>query len=412
MGKHSRPAYPRPEPDLPAAGALIAPDTQLLGYRAAVEDLVTGGSRTLGPADPAEVGAFVGERLGGRQFAAVLSQLRGGPAAAAEYLAAELGRYQPSERGAGDVWSFARIMLLSQIDTMWWGETAPFGADADVTRSAELVDLPRLKGAAGLLFQYREQPAGLAGRARDWARRQALPELRPRTAGLRFTRSRPVVVALLNELARDLAAALPSGTPRLWVTSLVRSVEHQHRLRSLGYTAVLPSSHCAGYACNVRHCERRGDLNEPVAQAQLLTPADDEQIIIAVPRGQPFREHHRRDRLIPRKQLAGETRHHPPAPAISRRARALSTLFFVLATLSAINLTTRGATTALSGAFGALEWVIGLIAIILLWSAPSRRYYDALRPPGPYPPRSPSLRERAEYERAHPRERDWPAQRH
>ena len=94
-----------------------------------------------------------------------------------------------------------------------------------------------------------------------------------------------------------------------------------------------------------------------------------------------------------------------------RRARTLSTLFFVLATLSAINLTTRGATTPLSGAIGALEWVIGLIAIILLWSAPSRRYYDALRPPGPNPPRSPSLRERAEYQRTHPSERDWPAQR-
>jgi hypothetical protein len=31
----------------------------------------------------------------------------------------------------------------------------------------------------------------------------------------------------------------------------VRSVEHQHRLRSLGYAAVLPSSHCVGYACDL-----------------------------------------------------------------------------------------------------------------------------------------------------------------
>jgi hypothetical protein len=32
---------------------------------------------------------------------------------------------------------------------------------------------------------------------------------------------------------------------------MVRSVEHQYRLRSLGYSAVLPSSHCAGYACDL-----------------------------------------------------------------------------------------------------------------------------------------------------------------
>ena len=256
MGKHSRPAFPHAEPDIPGPdvpgpAAPIVLDAQLPGYRAAVDDLVTEASRTLGSAEPPAVSAFVGDRLGRREFAPVLSRLSGGPAAAVEYLAAELSRFRPSDRGAGDVWSFARIMLLSQIDTMWWGGIRPFGGDADVTQSAELVDLPPLKAAAALGFQYREQAAGLAGRARDWARRQALPDLRPQTAGLRFTRSRPVVIALLNELARDLATALPAGTPRLWVTSLVRSVEHQHRLRSLGYAAVLPSSHCAGYACDV-----------------------------------------------------------------------------------------------------------------------------------------------------------------
>jgi hypothetical protein len=102
-----------------------------------------------------------------------------------------------------------------------------------------------------LEFQYRAQPAGLPGRARDWARHKMLPTLRPRVAGLRFTRSRPVVVAVVNQIARDFAAALPPRTPRLWVTSMVRSVEHQYRLRSLGYSAVLPSSHCAGYACDI-----------------------------------------------------------------------------------------------------------------------------------------------------------------
>jgi len=56
---------------------------------------------------------------------------------------------------------------------------------------------------------------------------------------------------VLNQVAHQLAARLPPRTPRLWVTSLVRSVEHQHRLRSLGYAAVLPSSHCVGYACDV-----------------------------------------------------------------------------------------------------------------------------------------------------------------
>ena len=58
------------------------------------------------------------------------------------------------------------------------------------------------------------------------------------------------MIAVVNQVARDLAAGLPPDSPP-WVTSLVRSVEHQHRLRSLGYAAVLPSSHCVGYACDL-----------------------------------------------------------------------------------------------------------------------------------------------------------------
>jgi hypothetical protein len=56
---------------------------------------------------------------------------------------------------------------------------------------------------------------------------------------------------VVNQIARELAAALPPRTPRPWVTSTVRSVQHQHRLRALGYAAVLPSSHCVGYACDL-----------------------------------------------------------------------------------------------------------------------------------------------------------------
>jgi serine/threonine protein kinase len=93
------------------------------------------------------------------------------------------------------------------------------------------------------------------------------------------------------------------------------------------------------------------------------------------------------------------------------RARTLSTIVFVVATVGGIHLISQGETTRLSAAFGLIEWAVGLIAIVLLWSSPSRRYFNALGPPGPNPPRSPSLRQRAEDQRAHPTERDWPAQR-
>lgn len=223
----------------------------LADYRAAVDDLVQEASSQLRSAPLAAEG-LISKRLGQPEFTGVLSSLSGGVDEVACRLLDEVHSYRPSVRGAaGDLAGFVRIFLLSLIDSVWWSTTAPFEYDADVVSSADLVDLGPLRSAKMLEFQYRAQPDGLPGRALNWAQRQALPAVRPRTAGLRFTRSRPVVVAVVNQIARELAAALPPRTPRLWVNSLVRSVQHQRHLRSLGYTAALPSSHCVGYACDV-----------------------------------------------------------------------------------------------------------------------------------------------------------------
>ena len=252
MAKHTRPAGRRDASEAVAQVAPILPNSQLLQYRVAVDDLVMEASRRLVPSDLLTAEALVAERLGQPEFASVLSRLVGGADAVTARLIGETRNYRPSVRSsASNLPAFIRIFLLSQIDSAWWSGMAPFVSDIDVLRSTELVDLTPLRSAKVLQFQYRGQSAGLPGRARDWAQRRTLPTIRPRTAGLRFTRSRPPVIAVVNGVARELAAALPPRTPRLWVTSMVRSVQHQHRLRSLGYAAVLPSSHCVGYACDV-----------------------------------------------------------------------------------------------------------------------------------------------------------------
>lgn len=247
----------RPECPLDTSGntaemSSALPDSRLFGYRMAVDDLVKEVSRHPRPSDLLTAEGFATKRLGQPEFTAVLSRLDGGVDAVAPRLIREIRNYQPSLRcSASDLPTYVRISLLSLIDSVWWRGAAPFMSDADVLGSTDLVDLRPLRLAKMLRFQYRTQPTGLPGRALDWAQRQAFPAIRPRTAGLRFTRSRPAVVAVVNEVARELAAALPPRTPPLWVTSMVRSVQHQHHLRSLGYAAVLPSSHCVGYACDL-----------------------------------------------------------------------------------------------------------------------------------------------------------------
>jgi Family of unknown function (DUF5715) len=288
MGRPTRSADRPAAISFPPPAVRILPNSQLPGYRAAVDDLVTEAGRRLGSSDPLAMGAFIVEHLRQPEFASVLSRLDGGVDAVAARLTNETRNYRPSTRSSARDWpTFVKIFLLAQIDAAWWGGTAPFVSDHDVVSSAQLVDLAPLRSAKVLQFQYRRQPAGLPGRARDWARRQALPTIRPQTAGLRFTRSRPPVVAVLNQVARELAASLPPRTPRLWVTSLVRSVQHQHRLRSLGYAAVLPSSHCTGYACDVEmQWFRRYD--EGNLLARLLLERQDAGQINVIDEGQAW----------------------------------------------------------------------------------------------------------------------------
>jgi len=244
MGAHTRPECPVDAPGGSAAMSSALLDSRLLGYRAAVDDLVKEAARRPGSSGLPAAEALVARRLDGPEFTPVLSRLDGGVDVAAARLIREIRNYRPCVRSsASDLPALVRIFLLSQIDSAWWRGTAPFVSHADVLCSAELVDLRPLRSAKMLQFQYRAQPAGL-----------------------RFTRSRPAVVAVVNQIGSELAAALPQ-TPRLWVTSMVRSVQHQLHLRSLGYAAVLPSSHCVGYACDLEmHWFRRFDQDNLLAR--------------------------------------------------------------------------------------------------------------------------------------------------
>jgi hypothetical protein len=235
-----------------SSSSVALPDSILLGYRAAVDNLV----REVGSCQQAfEISGaekVISGWLQEPEISGLLSRLREGADITAATIIEEVRSYRPNGHSSAiDLATFIRILLLSQIDAVWWSDATHFTHDADVLGSAELVDLGPLRSANLLEFGYRAQPAGLPGRARDWVQRRFLPAFRPRVAGLRFTRSRPALIAVVNQIAGDFAAAMPPRTPRIWVNSMVRSVDHQHRLRSLGYAAVLPSAHCAGYACDL-----------------------------------------------------------------------------------------------------------------------------------------------------------------
>lgn len=234
-----------PLADFPACEPEIGP------YRAGVGELIAEFGH-LGSSDGPSAEHILSRRLDEPRFSAVLEATPDGKDATIAKLLFEVRNHEPGPRNSpGSLAALVRVWMLAQIDAVWWGRDPVYQTDTDIMDAIELTDLDDLCAVGQIRFSYQHQAETLLARAARSARRRTLPGRSPRTAGLRLARTRPQAVAWLNQLADDFARLAPAGTPPLWVTSLTRSVEHQRRLKELGYLALLPSAHCAGYAVDV-----------------------------------------------------------------------------------------------------------------------------------------------------------------
>ena len=240
-------------------------------YREAVADVLA--ELTAGDPRPSVAAAerLLGRRLAEPEFATVLSVTPSGTEAATQRMLRDIRSHrQLSVNSAGDLAAMVRITLLTQIDVLWWGHVPAYKSDADVLADTDLLHLDGLRHGGMLTFNYRRQATNVIARAARLAERAAAPSRAPAAAGLRLACARAELVVLLNRIADDFARLSPPGTPPLWVTSLTRSVAYQRHLRTLGYVALLPSAHCAGYAADVEMTWYRNFGADHILQAVLL----------------------------------------------------------------------------------------------------------------------------------------------
>lgn len=227
---------------------MTAPSIAIGAYRDAVDDLMIELAAHRSPGDAHKVTTILTERLARRDFTDLFAATPDGVEATQLMMIAEANAFRANVRSsAADRAALVRIYLLAQIDAIWWGHSRPYATDLDVETAADLVSIE----ATPIEFRYRRQANTLPVRAWRAAGRRIAPDRRPRTAGLRFTQARPAVIELINQLAVEFRSLAPRGTPPLWVNSMTRSLRHQHRLRALGYAAILPSSHCTGYGVDI-----------------------------------------------------------------------------------------------------------------------------------------------------------------
>ena len=262
--------------DLSAGFARRLSDVAL--YREAVADVLAELAGYGRPPSVVTAERVLAQRLPEPEFAMVLSATPSGPEAAIQRILRDVRSYRHSSNSAGDLTDMIRICLLTQIDVLWWGHVPGYKSDSDVLRAPELLDLDVLRRDGKVAFNYRRQATGLLARAVRSAERAAAPRLAPATVGLRFACARAEAIVMLNRIAVDFASFAPAGTPRLWVTSLARSVAYQRQLRALGYAALLPSAHCVGYAADVEMTWFRQFEADHVLQAVLLEHQRDGDI--------------------------------------------------------------------------------------------------------------------------------------
>ena len=255
--------------------AAYQPGLDLPAYRDAVTELAASFERSGAGSSTRLAARVLSRRLTDPDIADVLAQTPSGGAGALERLLLEVRGYRPSPRS-----SATSLASLIRISRFCWprstrGVVGPRAARLPDRRrrarcSPDLLDLDAAQQGGLLMFRYRHQTGSFVGRAARSVERRALPGRRPMTAGLWLARARPQAVALLNQIAAQFASLAPAGTPPLWVTSLARSVEHQRRLRALGYAALLPSSHCVGYAADIEMAWFRRFEAHHALQAVLL----------------------------------------------------------------------------------------------------------------------------------------------
>ena len=244
----------------------------MAAYRDAVNDVLTELASLGESPGVAMAERILARRLPEPEFAIVLSAMPSGPDAAIQRVLREVRTYRQSARSsAGNLPAMIRIALLAQIDVLWWGHLPAYQTDADVLDAADLLDLDVLRRDRMLLFRYRRQASSLLARAARSAERLAVPDRVPRTAGLRFACARAGADRAAQPGRRRLrrgsrlAARRGCGSPASPAAS-----SHQRHLRSLGYAALLPSSHCVGYAADIEMAWFRQFQADGVLQGLLL----------------------------------------------------------------------------------------------------------------------------------------------
>lgn len=236
---------------MPSRAQDRTPASLLITWRDAIEAIVTDLAALPDDVGDDQVREVVRDGMS-HGVLAPLTETRGGIDTLVDQATHEFRKFAPSAASnAADRTAMVRILLLQCLDLLWWGDVEEYEDGAALAADGSLLELVEARRAGRVHFAFGLAPRNLVDRLWDAATQRLVPRRQPRGPGLRYTRIRPAMLGLLNEVADRVAAIAPPGTPPIWVTSITRTAEYQRHLNALGFSALSPSAHCTGWAADI-----------------------------------------------------------------------------------------------------------------------------------------------------------------
>lgn len=164
----------------------------------------------------------------------------------------ELGRRFPANsHDPQRLKTLLEILLRQQIEQSWYRGFPRYRHEEEVAGDPQLTCLQEI--SIPLKFQFtvlRERGSQrwlsrVRRQLRVWRNHPA-----GGTVGMKVSRCRPEMVRLLNQIC-DRSSSRYGNRVSLQVNSLIRTLDHQQHLASLGYWAPLNTTHATGYAADL-----------------------------------------------------------------------------------------------------------------------------------------------------------------
>lgn len=175
----------------------------------------------------------------------------------------------------------SEIVDRQKIERIWYAGYSPYQTESEILSDIELINFKKVQKSFFTFIHLIEKPGTRIINSLRRRVRFLINHPAGRTMGLMNVYAKPAMFNYLNYVSILVAKDIGEKKPFPYlVNSIIRSVEHQNHLQTIGYPALDESAHCIGYAADLEqfwYQKNRPDVH--LALTKILENHRQSQII-------------------------------------------------------------------------------------------------------------------------------------